>query len=274
MLRLEHHAAWLTNTKGKPYEDRFLLPLGQLPERLEAARSDEEERSVQARIDAVTARGLLFAVLDGVGGAPLGMRAAQRGVDALRELYTRRPPAEPPTARELLALLHEANADIASWGTIGGAADIGAADADPVGAGASGRPLGAACITAAYLSPAGNLTLFQAGDTAAFVYRPRRRSLALYTSASDVAGRSVRTYLGVGASLHIDTFPLTDLEPDDRIALVSDGVYPKGLATRDAVQTLLAEADGDANAVATALVERSRARGSVDDITALVLTVW
>jgi serine/threonine protein phosphatase PrpC len=57
------------------------------------------------------------------------------------------------------------------------------------------------------------------------------------------------------------------------IVLVTDGVYPKGFTSRDAIGKVLAEAADDPDNVATWLVERSRARGSVDDITALVLAV-
>ena len=214
-MRFEHHLSWLTNSKRKAYEDRFLLPLGALPERLEAAATEHEERSVQAKIDAITARGLVFAVLDGVGGAPLGMAAAQHAVDTLRQLY-RRPELAPrdgfPTARDVLALLYESNEQVFAWGPI--------EDDDAV-----------------------------------------------------VAGRSVRKYIGLGATLHIDTFAVTGLEAGDLIALVTDGVYPKGYGSRDRIRDVLDAADGDPETAADWLVERSRARGSVDDITALVLCV-
>lgn len=269
-MKLEPYLAWKTNSKRSKYEDRFFMPFGELPDRLEQARTEEEENGLQAKIDAIAARGLVFAVMDGVGGAPLGMSAAQKTADLLRQLYVR-PELAPrdgfPIARDVLGLLYEANAAVNAWGT------IEEHDGVPVGAGASGRPKGAACVTAAYLSPAGNITLFQAGDTAAFVYRSRSKTVELYTGASDVAGRSVRKYIGLGDALHIDSFALAGLEPDDMIVLVTDGVYPKGFTSRDAIGKLLTEAEGDPENVANWLVDRSRARGSVDDITALVLAV-
>lgn len=269
-MRLEPYLAWKTNSKRSNYEDRFFMPFGELPERLERARSGDEERAIQGKIDSIAARGLVFAVMDGVGTAPLGMSAAQRTADLLRQLYVRpefAPRDGSPIARDVLGLLHEANAQVNAWGPIDDA------EGGPMGAGASGRPKGAACVTALYLSPAGNVTLFQAGDTAAFVYRRRTGAVELYTGDSDAGGRSVRRYIGLGDALQIDTFALGGLEPDDVIALVTDGVYPKGFSSRDAFGEVLIEADGDAENVATWLVERARARGSVDDITALVLAV-
>lgn len=269
-MKLEPYLAWKTNSKRSNYEDRFFMPFGELPERLEGARTEDEERAIQAKIDAIAARGLVFAVMDGVGGAPLGMSAAQKTADLLRQLYVR-PELAPrdgfPIARDVLGLLYEANTAVSAWGPI----EDG--DGVPMGAGASGRPKGAACVTAVYLSPAGNLTLLQAGDTAGFVFRRRTGAIELYTGASDVAGRSVRKYIGLGDALHIDSHSLGGLEPDDLIVLVTDGVYPKGFTSRDAIGKVLVEADGDAESVATRLVERARARGSVDDITALVLAV-
>lgn len=269
-IEVEAHVAWKTNSKRGKYEDRYLMPLGALVERLEQADTEAKERAAQRAIDERTARGLVFAVMDGVGGAPLGMAAAQATVDALRELY-RRPELAPgdgtPSAREVLALLHEANMEVNGWGVIDDA------DGVPMGAGASGRPKGAACVTALYLSPAGNTTVLQAGDTAAFVYRARTGRVELYTGAADIAGRSVRKYVGVGEALHIDTFTLGGLESDDLIALVTDGVYPKGFASKDGVCAVLAEAEGNPERAAEELVQRARARGSVDDITALVVAV-
>jgi serine/threonine protein phosphatase PrpC len=266
-MRIEHHLAWLTNSKRNNYEDRFLLPLGALPERLEAATTEEAEQSIQAKIDTITARGLVFAVLDGVGGAPLGMAAAQHAVDTLRQLYVR-PELSPrtgfPSAREVLGLLYEANEHVFAWGPIEDD------DAVAAGAGATGRPKGAACVTAAFVSPARNITLLHAGDTAAFVYRRSAGVVEVYAGASDVAGRSVRKYIGLGRTLHIDTFSVSSLGEGDLIALVTDGVYPKGYASRDEIRNVLAEANGNPESAANWLVERSRARGSVDDITALV----
>ncbi|MEN9798753.1 MAG: hypothetical protein RL653_2449 [Pseudomonadota bacterium] len=268
-MQLEQHVAWLTNSKGKKYEDRYLLPLGALPERLEAAETDAEANAVQAKMDALTARGLVFAVLDGVGGAPLGMAAAQKTVDTLRGLYTRAefaPRAGHPTAREILGLLYEANEAVFAWGPMDDGDDVALVDA-------SARPRGAACLTAAYISPAGNVTLFQAGDTSAFVYRKRKGTLELFTGEADLAGRSVRSFIGLGPALRIDTFPVHGLESDDLVVLVTDGVFPKGCSGQEQVRQLLDESEGDVEAASRLLVERSRARGSVDDITALVLRV-
>jgi len=268
-MRLKYHLAWRTNSKGKTYEDRYLLPLGVLPERLEASATEAEECALQAKVDALTARGLLFAVVDGVGGAPLGMAAAQKTVDTLRGLYVR-PEFEPgagiPTAREVLGRVYQANEAVFGWGPMDG--DDGVAVTD-----GALRPKGAACMTVACLSPAGNVTLFQAGDTAAFVHRKRKGTLEHYTGEADAAGRSVRSYIGLGPGLRVDTFPVHGLVRDDLLALVTDGVFPKGLSSQEAVRQVLAESEGDVKAASRQLIERSRARGSVDDIIALVLCV-
>ncbi len=260
-MDLEPYLAWKTNRASKPYEDRYLLPLGDLPNRLETATSVAQEGQIERRIERIRERGLVFAVVDGVGGAPKGMAAAQATVDGLRELYTREalaPHEAFPSAREVLALLYEANAVVHGWGFIDGTAE---------------RPLGAACATVAYLSPAGNLTIFQAGDTCAFVYRARGDRIDVITGAEDVAGRAVRRYIGLGPALDIEVFPVGGLESSDLIALVSDGVYPKGYSAAHQVHELVRELEGDPSALAEQLVQRSRNRGSRDDITALVLGV-
>jgi serine/threonine protein phosphatase PrpC len=157
----------------------------------------------------------------------------------------------------VLALLYEANETVHAWGNIEG----------------TERPLGAACATVAYLSPAGNLTLFQAGDTCAFVYRARGQRLEVITGAEDVAGRAVRRYIGLGPALSIEVFPVGDLESGDLLALVTDGVYPKGFGDAAEVRKVLEELADDPERIARELVDRSRNRGSRDDITALVLAV-
>lgn len=267
-MNIEAHVEWLTNTKRKKYEDRFVMPLGELPERLEAAQAPADEQRIQAQIDYIAARGLLFAVMDGVGGAPLGMAAAQKTADFLRELYTREAlaPAEGfPSAKQVLDLLHEANSEIHAWGPI--------EDDDIVASGTSERPKGAACASVVYFSPAGNATVLQAGDTSVFVYRASKQLLEHYTGAADLAGRAVRKYIGLGDALYIDAFSLAPLEGDDMIALVTDGVYPKGFPQRGEIQSLLAEAAGNPEWAADQLVQRARSRRSSDDITALALAL-
>ena len=77
-------------------------------------------------------RGQIFAVMDGVGGAPRGMEAAQHIADVLTGFFT--DPSVPPSAAGIETLVRRASDTIHTWGLMEG----------------GDRPMGAAACTAAW----------------------------------------------------------------------------------------------------------------------------
>lgn len=191
-------------------------------------------------------RGHLYAVMDGVGGAPLGMRAAQHAADRLPAFY--RDPAVPATARGLHDLLAVVSAEIRGWGMVPG----------------TDRPLGAAAATVAWFSPSRTLTVHHVGDTAAYRYDGERIHRLTREHGS---GRAIYRYLGEapGVALDHETLPFDE---GDVLCLVTDGVTRT--MTPDRIRDVLAEVP-DPERAAKEIVVRARARGSRDDITALVV---
>lgn len=191
-------------------------------------------------------RGHLFAVMDGVGSAPKGMRAAQCVADTLTRFYT--DPTVPDTADGVARLLEAANQEINAWGTMPG----------------SDRPLGAAAATAAWFAPTRKVVLFHSGDTVAFHFDGRgiRRLTREHTD-----GRAITAYVGQGASFRLDVERVA-FEVGDVLCLVTDGVT-KSMVDGD-VEAVLAELTPP-DAAARELVARARGKGSRDDITAVVV---
>jgi serine/threonine protein phosphatase PrpC len=263
MTKMEttHGLKWLTNKKGHPYEDRYVEPLGDFLNRLDAAATDGEADDWQAQIDARKERGLVYAVMDGVGSAPKGLQAAEATATKLRELYKRQPPM-PATYGSIRSLLEEVNLEVEAWGTIAevrGKEAFGAANSQ-----------GAAGVTAAYFSPAGNVTILHVGDTIAFHYRPGDTPQIKRLTTNDGNGYGIRSYIGQGESLAPQVVQLHSMRPGDLLVLVTDGVVPKGMQ-QDGVLKAVGDNEGNPEAAAEALVTRARARGSIDDITAMVV---
>lgn len=191
-------------------------------------------------------KGQLFAVMDGVGGAPLGMKAAQCLADSLVKFY--RDDSISASYKSLLRLLHQTNLDIHQWGTM--------PDRE--------RPLGAAAATVMWFSPDYELYVFHAGDTRGYQYAGE--GLRCITKDHQV-GKVLQRYLGLGESLQFDIHKLVP-EECDRFVLVSDGVT-KALSS-DEMETIMEEFETPQR-VAKEMVERARRKGSKDDATALVL---
>ena len=63
-------------------------------------------------------RGIIYGVMDGVGGAPRGMGAAQELCDQLQRFF--RPGECEPTTAAIRQIIHDANDEVASWGCIPG----------------------------------------------------------------------------------------------------------------------------------------------------------
>ena len=125
-------------------------------------------------------RGLLFAVMDGVGSASRGMQAAQLIADRLAEFY--RPEIEASQAG-LVQLLVSINDECHAWGV------------NPE----TNRSLGAAVATIAWLAPSRELLVFQAGDTLPLRFDGSRMIELAHRQGS---GNCVDKYFGQGSGFN------------------------------------------------------------------------
>jgi protein phosphatase len=229
--------SWLKNAKStkKPYEDRYRLLSKDIP------------------LVGRSGRGELFAVLDGIGGAPRGMAAAQAIADCLLDFY-RKPAEISADSIGLNQLLLQTNQAINDWGCMEG----------------TDRPLGGAAGTIAWIHDQ-RLTLFHAGDTAGMLLR-QNHPPRLLTGLHEFDGGITR-YFGLGRRLEIEVKSLSLVE-GDLILLMSDGVT-KVFSTTEAANLVqqIFDKTGDIGMAAQELVNRSRGKHSVDDITAMVIEV-
>ena len=230
--------SWLRNAKSssKPYEDRYRL------------------LTKDIAIVGKSGRGELFAVIDGIGGAPRGMQAAQAVADCLVDFY-RKPEHVAANSLGLNDLLLQANQVINDWGCIEG----------------TDRPLGGAAGTIAWIHDQ-RLTLFHAGDTAGILLR-QNHSPRLLTGLHEYDGGITR-YFGLGRRLELEV-KSERLLVGDLILLVSDGVT-KVFSTTEAAnlaQEIYDKTGGDIGMAAQELAIRSRSKKSVDDITVMLIEV-
>ena len=229
--------SWLKNIKSssKPYEDRYRLLSMDIP------------------LVGKSGRGELFAVLDGIGGAPRGMQAAQAIADCLLDFY-RKPEKIPADANGLNQLLLQTNQVINDWGCMEG----------------TDRPLGGAAGTIAWIHDL-RLTLFHAGDTAGILLRQNHPPRVL-TGLHEFDGGITR-YFGLGRRLELEvkTFQLIE---GDLILLMSDGVT-KAFSTTEAANLVqeIFDKTADIGMAAQELVTRSRGKKSDDDITVMIIEV-
>ena len=191
-------------------------------------------------------RGIIYGVMDGVGGAPRGMGAAQELCDQLQRFF--RPGECEPTTAAIRQIIHDANDEVASWGCIPG----------------TDRPLGAAAATVAWFAPDHRLHLFHVGDTTAY----RWDGLNLITLTSEQgSGRALYNYVGLGEHFHVQQIGV-EFEEGDTLLLVSDGVT-KVCALDHLADTL--EANPRVETAAQRIVDLASHLGSRDDITAMVV---
>jgi serine/threonine protein phosphatase PrpC len=191
-------------------------------------------------------RGELYAVIDGVGGAPRGRAAAQHIADRLLDFYDRADiHATKQGLRELLTAMND---EVHAWGMIEG----------------TDRPLGAAAMTIAWFAPSQEVVIFHVGDT-----------LGLHFDGEGVTkltrdhseGRGLRHYVGQGAQFILEERGARFLE-GDTLCLVTDGVTK--VMRIDEIQHVLAEFANPQRA-ADEIAQRARGKRSPDDITALVV---
>ena len=194
-------------------------------------------------------RGEIFAVFDGIGGAPEGRRAAQHMADRLIAFF-RQPDLYPASREGLDALLLEANREIADWGFMPG----------------TDRPLGGCAGTVAWVLK-DTLHVFHAGDTAGIHIRDGKATEL--TQPHQTADGAIYRYFGLGNYLKL-YYNETHIEEEDRIFLISDGITKVKHPIEAAA--MLNEYPDIAKAV-NSLATAAQAGGSNDDITALLVEV-
>lgn len=192
-----------------------------------------------------------MAYLTEIGSATKGKEAAQAMADLLIRFY-QHPDQYNASAEGLLKLLQEGNMMIHGWGLEAGK-DV---------------PLGGCAGTVAWIYDY-ELYVFHAGDTAATLIRDSQ--VTRLTREHQTEEGAIFRYFGLGESLKIDVQHF-DIDEFDRILIVSDGVVPKGFLSIEEAAEVIKEYDDTALA-AKGLVQRSRTRGSHDDITALLVEI-
>lgn len=192
-------------------------------------------------------RGHMYAVMDGVGGAILGMAAAQTVADQLADFYTG--PVASVNAEGLQAVLQLANQTVSGWGLMEG----------------TQRPAGASTVTLAWFSPSRELHILHAGDSAGFLLRANR--LVKVTADHENSG-GIFKFVGQGEAFRPE-HAVYRLTPDDAVCLVSDGVT-KGVKPPQ-METILQDYAGEPDLAAKQLVLAAKKAGVQDDITALVI---
>ncbi len=227
--------AWETGLNHHLYEDRYRLLGAAVP------------------LVRASGRGHIYAVMDGIGGAPQGMKAAQHLADRLTDFY--RDPSIPATDEGLRDLIYDANMEVHGWGYMPG----------------TDRPLGGAAATVAWFTaPAdgddeGRLRLFHIGDTVAY----RFFGAGIQRLTRDHGGRKLLDrYFGQGPDMTVDVVQVSQFEEGDWLCLASDGVT-KGLTT-DQVKAALAEHRSVERAAEEVRI-RTRAAKSKDDVTVVLV---
>lgn len=210
--------------------------------------NEDRYRILDARVPLVrhSDRGFVFAVMDGVGGAPKGMQAAQLVCDRLTDFY--RSDEYENSVAGLVHLLEDANREVDGWGAIPG----------------TDRSLGAAAVTVAWLSPERRLVLLHAGDCTAFRYDG---STVARLTTEHGQGRSIHNFVGVGPNFKLQVVG-AQLKLGDMLCLVTDGVTKS--CSAEHVKTIL-DRNADPQVAADQLVMLAKTRGSEDDITALIV---
>lgn len=194
-------------------------------------------------------RGEIFAICDGVGSAPKGMAAAQEVCNILVRFFenTRELPA---TSESICFLLNQANAEIFSWGLIEG----------------TSRPQGACAVTIIWIDADWAAHIFHAGDTSAILIRDGIAQPL--SSCHHSPDGHLNNYFG-RPSLQLET-KVVQLEEGDRLLLLTDGIT-KALYNQQIVD--LVEVQRTRQSSLSSLLSASRAAGSGDDATAVLVDI-
>lgn len=208
----------------------------------------------------------LFAIADGVGGAQAGEIASRLAATALAE---RQPGSQGEDV--LVALIGEANQRIYERSLD-----------DPEAAG-----MGTTVTTLLVDEAAGTIAVGHVGDSRAYVFRAAR--LSQLTDDHSLVGELVRAgrlapedaeqhphrsvitrVVGTEASVGVDVDTLNP-EPGDLYILCSDGLTD--MVPDPEIARSIADADGEPDAVARALVAAANAAGGIDNITVVVFEI-
>jgi len=210
---------------------------------------EDRYRLLSGEIDLVrnADRGEIFAVFDGVGSAPKGMRAAQAMADALIQFFTE-PDNHDPTREGLGKLLFDANVTIHNWGLIPGSA----------------RPVGACAGTVAWVWDK-KVILFHAGDTEAWSCT---NGQTCCVASSPHEGEALVQYFGLGENLKL-TIRETTLDADGRMLLFSDGL--RKVVLQSVIETSVKGMEEPEMAIGN-LMKIAEGNGFPDDVTALLIT--
>lgn len=192
-------------------------------------------------------RGEIYAVMDGVGGAPRSLAAAQHIADRLTDFF-RNANSIPPTRQGLRELLTAISIEINQWGMIDG----------------TERPLGAAVATIAWFMPTQEVGIFHAGDTLGLHFDGR---ILKKLTIDHGAGRGLLRYFGQGDGFTMDETTVRFSE-GDMLCLVTNGVTK--VLNIGEIETVLKEVS-DPEKAAEEIAQRARGKRSPDDITALVV---
>ena len=195
-------------------------------------------------------RGELFAVFDGIGSAPKGRQAAQEMADILLNFFLRAESHElSPDGVEKLLL--QGNESIHQWGFMENT-DV---------------PQGGCAGTVAWLYHE-SLLVFHAGDTSAVLIQNRGNTLKL-TRDHQAENGAIYRYFGLGPNLQLEkaSFQVDEL---DRVLLLTDGVT-RVIHPLEAAETV--KRHDDIGKAAKTLAQQAFQKGSIDDITALVIEI-
>jgi serine/threonine protein phosphatase PrpC len=238
-IDLKHNAAVSWQKKAyrssEPHKDRYCMLTSDIP------------------IVRESGRGELYAVLDGVGTATMGIIAAQTVVNCLLDFY-QKPEEVPADTNGLIHHLLYTNLLINEWSCTEGTA----------------HPLGGAAGTIAWVHDQ-VLTIFHAGGTAGILIKQGQKPRRL--TGIRKFGDGISRYFGLGMQLELEVTS-EKVSEGDMILLVSEGIT-KVFNTLDAaniVLEILNNTNNPAEAVRE-LVTRSRKRKSIDDVTAMLITV-
>jgi len=221
---------------GRPNEDRYRLLGGGFVVPDNRATAFKE-----------TKRGEIYAVMDGVGGAPKGMAAAQYIADKLVAFYTQ--PSALANELGIESILQQANTAIFDWGFMLG----------------TDRPCGASTVTLCWFSPDRKVHIIHSGDSAGFLHTVLGLRQVTHNQ-EDTNG--IYAYVGQGNGFCPER-NCYSLSEGDVVCLVTDGVT-KGMNKYE-MQVILENYAGEPGLAAKVLVESAKRKGVQDDITALVI---
>jgi serine/threonine protein phosphatase PrpC len=195
------------------------------------------------------ARGYLAAVADGMGGGRAGGEAAWMAVDQLAHYYYT-PPKQFRGEETFQGLVFRSNDAVTRLRTTG----------------KTHYGMGTTLVAALFDQDLGAVTVFNVGDSAAYLWR-KGRHICLTTHHVNEVGE-LTNHIGMGPGIEIERVR-TRLVPGDRLLLTSDGVHSY---VEDAVIAELLRGDTP-ETIAASITAAADAAGGKDNATALVAEI-